>query len=71
MELGGVSFIRVGGAVCWGQGVSVHHRLSGLLRVLDARGGSSKTSNPGSTTAPGSWGLYAALRFACGPGTGG
>lgn len=79
VELSGVRVAGVGGAVCRGQGVSVHHDLSCLICVQAAgrgRGGGgcpSESSTPASAAAPSSRGLLGALRFgpACGSGAGG
>lgn len=81
VELGGVRVAGVGGAVCRGQGVSVHHDLGCLICVQAAGrgrgrgGGPSESSTPASASAaaPSSRGLLGALRFgpACGSGAGG
>lgn len=81
VEIRGVSFAGVGGAVCRGQGVSVHHDLSCLISVQAAgrrwgrSGGPSESSTTASASAaaPSSRGLLGALRFgpACGSGAGG
>lgn len=79
VELSGVWFDGVGGAVCRGHGVSVHHDLGCLICVQAAGGGwgggggPSQSSTPASAAAPSSRGLLGALRFgpACGSGTGG
>ena len=77
VEIGRVSVAGVGGAVCRGDGVSIHHHVSCLVCVHAGRGRGgggrpSESSTPISAAGPSSRGLLCALRSgpACGSAAG-
>lgn len=74
MEFSGVCVDGVGGAVCRGQGVSVHHNLSCLICMLaTGRGWGCSCGTSESATSSSNKRLFGTLGFgpACGSGTGG